>query len=354
MPKIIISNDTSDQVTILENHTDVVLKEGYNLAVADTFAIYNDKYSDTHMTINGQIDVLSMQSYAAISTYGTDNVIEIGKTGTINAPRGIQLNGDNETVINRGTINGADFGIRGGEGESHIINFGKINSPQGYALVLDDGADTVVNKGKINGSLETGDGDDRIDLRGGRVNGGVFGGDGNDVYTLGKDSAASLFDSSGDDILRTTVSYTADPTQGIEAFQAIGHKNINLTGDGKSNTLGGNAGNNHLSGRSGHDILDGGAGHDILKGGADSDHFYFHKGDDKDVIMDFDTAGPDHDMIYLTHVKSMDSFADIKSHMSLDHGDTVIDLGHGDRLTIRDVKPGELSAEDFNLNGFDL
>ena len=109
-----------------------------------------------------------------------------------------------------------------------------------------------------------------------------------------------------------------------------------------------------ISGMAGSDVLMGGAGSDILSGGLDTDTFFFRRGADKDVITDFDAKGADHDMIYLTSIKSMDSFADIKAHMSLQDGDTVIDFGKGDQLTISDVKPGELGAEHFNLNGFDL
>lgn len=352
MAKITIDNDWEYQVNVFEDKTDVTVVEGYNLAVSNANGIYNEHFRDAHMIIDGHVDVLSEQGgYAGIMTYGTGDLIEVSETGTISGPRGIELDGDDETVINHGSIEGTNFGIRGSKADDHVTNFGTIKG--GYALVMDDGADTVINRGKIIGSLETGEGADHIDLRGGTVKGLVDGQDGNDVYTVGN-SKAHIADSSGHDILRTTASFTMKPSQGLEAVTAIGHKDVDVTGDKNANSLGGNAGDNHISGMGGKDILEGGAGSDILSGGLDSDTFYFRPGDDKDVIADFDAKGADHDMIYLTHVKSMHSFADIESHMSLHNGDTVIDLGHGDQLTVRDVKPGELHAADFHLNGFDL
>lgn len=352
MAQTTISNDWDYQVNVFEDDTKVTLVEGYNLAVSDSYGIYNEHFRAAHMIINGHIDVLSNQGgYAGIATWGTGDLIEVGEHGTISGPRGIELDGDDETVINHGSIDGTNFGIRGGKGDDHVTNFGTISG--GYGLIMDDGADTVINRGKIIGSLETGDGADHIDLRGGTVKGLVDGQGGNDVYFVSK-NVPHIADSAGHDILWTSASFTMKPGQGLEAVGAIGHKDIDVTGDKRGNTLSGNDGDNHISGMGGKDVLEGGAGSDILSGGFDSDTFYFRPGDDKDVIADFDATGSDHDMIYLTHVKSMHSFADIEAHMSQHQGDTVIDLGHGDQLTITDVKPGELSADDFHLNGFDL
>jgi Ca2+-binding RTX toxin-like protein len=347
MAKQTINNDTDYQVDIFEDHTNLTLVEGYNLAVSDANGIYNEHFRDAHMVINGHIDVLSEQGgYAGILTWGTGDLIEVGEKGTISGPRGIELDGDDETVVNHGSINGTNFGIRGSKSDDHVTNFGTISG--GYALVMDDGADTIVNRGKIIGSLETGEGADHIDLRGGTVKGLVDGQDGNDVYLIGK-NIPHIADSAGHDTLRTTASFTMKPSQGLEVVTAIGHKDVDVTGDKNGNTLGGNGGDNHISGLGGKDRLEGGAGSDILSGGLDSDSFHFRRGDDKDVVADFDAKGADHDILDLTQIKSMHSFADVESHMSLQHGDTVIDFGHGDQLTIRDIRPGDLHAQDFHL-----
>lgn len=350
---IIIDNDTSSTVVVEHNNTEVLVEKGYNIAVADGFGIHDQNHANTHIVVNGHIDIVSEHPYAGISTYGTHDLIQIGADGSVKGPTAIDLHGKGESLVNRGIVNGADYGVSGDDGGYYLANLGKIASIQGYAVALGAGDDTVVNRGVINGTLDTGDGADHIDLRHGSVNGGVFGGDGNDVYFMGKDSAASLFDSAGYDIIRTSVSYVADDSEGIEAFVATGHKNIDLKGDGNNNSLGGNAGNNHLSGLAGEDAIAGGAGHDVLKGGADADTFYFRKGDGADRITDFDVFGADHDVVDFSKFGNL-SFDDLMSVASTHKGDTVFDFGHGDRLAIQGVTLDEIGKQHIDVNGSSL
>ena len=45
----------------------------------------------------------------------------------------------------------------------------------------------------------------------------------------------------------------------------------------------------------------------------------------------------------------VDSFADLKDLMSTKKGDTIVNFGEGDRLTIEDVTAGQFLANDFIL-----
>jgi Ca2+-binding RTX toxin-like protein len=348
--QIIISKDSDQTVHIEADHTDLLVEKGVNVAVADGFGIHNAKYDHTHMTIDGHVNVVSDLNYAGISTYGTGDFIEIGADGSVKGPSAVQLHGKDESVVNRGTVNGSDYGVRGDDGGYYVANLGKITSIQGYAVALGGGDDTVVNRGVINGTLETGDGADHIDLRHGTVNGGVMGDDGDDVYVIGKGSFASLYDSDGHDTIMTSLSYTAQPSEGIEDFIATGHRNINLKGDTGNNALAGNDGDNRLSGGAGEDSIGGDKGRDVLTGGADADTFYFYKGDGGDRITDFDSTGIDHDVIDFAKFGHL-SFDDLMSMADSHNGNMVFHFGNGDRLVIEGVTPAEIAKEDVQVNG---
>ena len=87
----------------------------------------------------------------------------------------------------------------------------------------------------------------------------------------------------------------------IEAIEALGDNDINITGNSLDNLLVGNAGVNIIKGQSGVDIVIGNAGNDILDGGYGRDKLMGGEGDDtyyvdsrSDVITESLNQGNDH------------------------------------------------------------
>ncbi|WP_137156225.1 hypothetical protein [Rhizobium sp. FKL33] len=98
----------------------------------------------------------------------------------------------------------------------------------------------------------------------------------------------------------------------------------------------------------GNDKIDGHEGDDVLSGGAGKDLFVFSKYHDKDEITDFEArdAHSGHDRIDLRDSGKNYTFADIKTMMSQDGDDVVIDFGKAE-LTLDDVKLSQIGKSDF-------
>ncbi len=293
--------------------------------------------------------------------------------GTIDAvDYGVKIDGNASFTKNKGTLNSDDVGIfvsgRGGE----IENYGVINaavgvesaasSGQGFALfnasagtitgsqyAFEGGLsnDLVLNKGQLNGDVLLGGGKDVFDNRGGNLNGDVYGGGGNDIYKIDAANVKPIeMSNEGTDKVVSSVSYKLGSN--IENLQLTGSSNIKGTGNGADNALTGNNGNNKLIGSGGEDSLAGGRGNDVLKGGGDSDVFIFAKNSGKDEIVDFKATGGAHDVIDLSHVSQITNFNDLKNnHMDQDGSDVVIHIKGSHEITIDGVKIGTLDAGDF-------
>jgi Ca2+-binding RTX toxin-like protein len=125
----------------------------------------------------------------------------------------------------------------------------------------------------------------------------------------------------------------------------IGNELANtIRGLAGNDTLLGSAGADTLYGGGGNDRLDGGTGHDLLVGGTGADRFVFSTGYGTDAIIDFSHQ----DVLDLTHLAGVSSFADLKSDMTQYKGSTYIFVGD-DVLVIEHVTNAELSAGDFAL-----
>ncbi|HTO32971.1 MAG TPA: hypothetical protein VL202_17580 [Pararhizobium sp.] len=124
--------------------------------------------------------------------------------------------------------------------------------------------------------------------------------------------------------------------------------NDTLSGDSGNDSLSGGNGDDKLSGGTGKDILNGGAGKDILTGGSGVDTFVFKTKYGADTIKDFDAIGSDHDIVDLSGLASVTSFADLKAHhLTVVGTSIVIDGGNGDKLVLEHVKLSSLDAGDF-------
>lgn len=145
-----------------------------------------------------------------------------------------------------------------------------------WMMVLSGAADTVVNRGKIVGDIQLGEGANTFDGRGGTLLGTVYGGGGNDTYYINQ--ATAIVDSGGTDTL--IARFTTTLQTGIENLTLGGFGNFRGIGNTANNTLTGNISSNQLDGLGGDDTLIGGKGADTLLGGTNSDNLDGGNGND--------------------------------------------------------------------------
>ena len=125
--------------------------------------------------------------------------------------------------------------------------------------------------------------------------------------------------------------------------------NDSLAGDNAANRIDGNAGDDIIQGLDGADTLIGDRGDDLLIGGAGDDTFLYFAGDGADVITDFEAGAGTDDAIRLFNLgPAFDTFAEVLA-ATTDNGmgNTVIDFGGGDTITLQGVAIAQLHQDDF-------
>jgi Ca2+-binding RTX toxin-like protein len=105
--------------------------------------------------------------------------------------------------------------------------------------------------------------------------------------------------------------------------------------------LWGMGGDDKLFGEGGNDKLDGGNGDDKLTGGTGKDTFVFSKHNSgKDVVTDFDIKK---DVLQIAKgTNGIKKASDVLDHAKQHGKDVIIDLGHGNKITLKDVDLGDL------------
>ena len=131
---------------------------------------------------------------------------------------------------------------------------------------------------------------------------------------------------------------------GVNQFNYI--ENLTFIGTGNFTGIG-NANDNVITGGAGNDLLIGRAGTDTLVGGAGNDVFVYRAGFGNDTIADF-TKGED--KIKIGNVVGVTS-GNVLSYAQ-QSGANVVFTFNGETLTLLNVKKANLSASDFDLNGF--
>ena len=169
------------------------------------------------------------------------------------------------------------------------VDVDKIFGLGGDDAILSNAGNDIIYAGSGNDSVYAGKGDDEINGGGGDdyLDGGagadiMMGGPGNDRYVI--DNASDLVvetisrGAGGYDTIETNLTLTAP--QNIEALEALGDTDIDLTGNNLSNLLLGNNGGNIIKGLSGVDVVLGNDGDDVLDGGFGRDKLIGGEGDD--------------------------------------------------------------------------
>ncbi len=203
---------------------------------------------------------------------------------------GLNIRGDNTTVVNNGLIEAADginltnvvtgfvlenFGTVAGTlhsitlnaGDDIVRNFGTLAGVAGFS----GGHDIFINGGTASNTVQMGTGNDLVRAVGsGTFGGTVFGEEGLDTL-LGADSADHLDGGIDDDLI-------------------AGHGgNDTLLGDAGNDTIFGGAGDDEMDGGADDDVMNGGSGGDSLTGGIGNDVLIGQDGSD---ILD---GGADND-----------------------------------------------------------
>jgi len=132
-----------------------------------------------------------------------------------------------------------------------------------------------------------------------------------------------------------------DPSRAIEAVQladgsvyqiALDKSGIGTSGDDLMVGLGGT-------------VIDAGAGDDLILASRNADIFNFDTGDGADIITRFDI---DEDVIDLADA-GVDDFTALQALIRDEAGDTLIDFGDGDMITLVGVTVASLTADDFDF-----
>jgi Ca2+-binding RTX toxin-like protein len=164
---------------------------------------------------------------------------------------------------------------------------------------------------------------------------------------------ATIFGTSKNDVLwdEGNLADVITGGKGNDILLGLGGDDILDGGSGKDRLDGGSgddqlsagSGNDRLDGGLGDDLLIGGNGHDRMSGGDGMDTFVFQGKSGKDTITDFDLT---HDVLQIAKSKTIKTVDDVIKHSTqLKNGDLVIDLGKGNKITLKDV-----SKADFKQN----
>jgi Ca2+-binding RTX toxin-like protein len=136
----------------------------------------------------------------------------------------------------------------------------------------------------------------------------------------------------------------------MATFQGDGGNNT-ITGTDGKDKIWGLGGNDKLNGAEGNDKIDGGKGNDKLTGGEGSDTFIFGAKSGKDVITDFDVKK---DMLEIAKgLNGIKKPADVLDHAVQKGKDVVIDLGGGNKITLKKVDLDDLKknpGDHFDIN----
>ena len=383
----VIESDRTQPWLIIGDHHVWTLQADAQLYVYDDPAVWVGKGARNN-TINIYGDIINAGTDGfGLAVMGNHNHFLIGRQASISGAVGISGPGTHAEVVNRGSINalayglffngptdienagtiaaavailaekgstitngvdgriiGYDIGVVLDAGNNRVVNDGVIAGPS-FSLVNDGDAATIVNRGRMDGDVALGTGNDVLDTRAGKIRGNVYGGTGDDTFLL-SDVKLDILEDDGEgiDTIRATIDYSLDAH--IERLVLLGKDDLAGTGNVAANYLQGNAGGNSLRGLQGGDILRGGAGADRLTGGGGADTFLFIKGDQTEIIRDYD------DLIDTLQILDtrFSGFAGLSKHFETHGSDTWIVLGGDDRIILKGIDAAVLDKNDFEFN----
>ena len=309
---------------------DLRVGAGIQVRSLDTDAI-TGAGNGQEVTVLGRV----MAAWVGIELSGANALVRIGASGfIISTGEGIFLDGRNPTVVNAGTIQAANDGIRAMSGATtgtvRITNSGAIFSEMD-AVYIDtqqntilrnsglivsttgdsfDGSvrvDKVFNTGVMDGGIDLQTDNDLYDGRGGIVFGTILGGSGNDRFVLG--SSAETIDGGTDidtldfrsagavkvaldgSFINAGAAAKGDTYAGMENIFGSLTGADSLAGNIEANLIRGFGGNDSLFAVDGNDTLTGGAGVDTISTGFGINQIRFNALSERgDVLTNFDAS----------------------------------------------------------------
>lgn len=388
MPKT-IKNDQFETWTINGDGKTWTLQEQASITVNGEAAIdvLNTSLAN-RLKLHGDI-VASGDGGQGVHVSGVNTKILVGKGADIDADEGIAASANGLRVINKGEIDGLHYGISNsssstiknfgdisadvgvsalgtskvinGDGgmiqgdfagvimtvgsDSSLVNHGLISGNDFAIRMLTGGENTLVNTGTIHGDILFGIGDDLLDSMKGKIEGTVTGGDGDDVYKIGRNDI-TLIEDNDDGIDTVYANLSHELGDNFENLYLMGKRSSDALGNDEDNILTGNKGSNTLAGGAGNDEISGGSGDDMMSGDDGNDMFIFNRGDDHDTIVGFVDG---EDTIQLGGFEGVTNFEELQFEMFKNGSDVWIQLGGGDRLIIKSTDLGDLDASDFSF-----
>ena len=336
-------------------------------------------------------DNVTVSNYGTINASG--NLFDDGVT--LAFPDGIDTYGNNERLINYGTISVASpdgAGMASIGMNCHLTNFGAINAG-GAGLVVDtiDGTggetgNTVINYGQIHTTADGNFGIVCFTSDNVVKNFGTIQADGVFSYGIGLDTAGnhgenygtilatgdlsrgvlltgegSSFDNYG--TIRTTgqdsigARFSGEDLPGTDGGTFVNHGKIISAGwavrgalaDDRFVNYGSLIGKADMGG--GDDTFVAGKGGSlsgVLTLGAGDDLIVFEKGGGSLTVADFNAGAGTDDVIDLSAF-GYSSFAEVMSHASQSGADVVLKLGGKDQIVLDNVTLSTLAADDFTF-----
>jgi Ca2+-binding RTX toxin-like protein len=313
--------------------------ERVDLTAAE-FAILRDIGLPALLPTNGADVLFGFAAAETISLLGGDDQYDgLGGADNING-------GSGDDTLRGGS---GDDSLSGGNDADKLFGDGGRDTLRG-----EGGADQLFGGGGAD-KLFGGGGNDKLfgnanaDLLDGGAGNDAFRGFGGNDRLLGGDGADSLLGHTGNDIINGgNNGDILDAGDGADQLFGDGG-NDTLFGRDGNDTLKGGGGADEIFAGKGSDRIISGSGDDVLAGNGGNDFFIFTPGDDDDVITDFVAGAGTQDVIDLSVMgASFDTFAEVFAAASDDgFGNTVIDFGGGDTITLLGVAVADLHQDDF-------
>ena len=292
-----------------------------------------------------------------LANYGRIHASDDG----IDIRSGVTVDGD---IVNTGWITGADTGLEiDGAVAGTLHNRGVIAGGRSAVDASEaEAAVDVENRGLLQGDVTLSGFDDELVNDGfGRVDGAVFGGAGNDRL-VGGHFGDQLFGGAGADELRGG--------RGNDFLQGGGGSDITDGGSGNDTASFADIGTRvevdleagealylspggativdqlisieNVLGSANDDVIAGDRGNNVLTGGEGDDTFVFRADSGRDRVTDFEVGD---DLLSVGEI--FDSAEEALDATRQKGADTVVDLGHGDQVTLVGVQASDLDADSF-------
>ncbi|MCD6035041.1 MAG: hypothetical protein K0R63_782 [Rickettsiales bacterium] len=268
-------------------------------------------YKDIHPSAPMTLDIAALQQlYGANHNYHAgDDVYKFDGSKLLKT---IWDGGGNDTFDTSQYKGNVTLDLR--EGPTHATHVGDSHIWNAFGANIENGT--------------AGDGDDVI--FGNALGNKLIGNAGNDTI-YGHEGDDTIYGGRGKDFL-------------------YGDKGNDLLYGGKGNdTIHGGQGNDTIFGDEGDDVLWGDRGNDRLDGGLGRDTFCFGPNSGVDVIMDFNSSGKHEGDILQISKEIFATPQDALSHVSYHDGNAIVDLGHGNSVTLLGIESGELTVDDFQV-----